>query len=201
MKLKSTSPQYLRTHKAIIRALCELLKSNSFESITVQHILDETPISRTAFYQHFHDKYEIAEEMQETYLSEQDRLLAELRSAQKLEDYQPIMVAHSAKNMELMQALMKIRTDRVNLRDFYTGYHQDLFASSTSADRDCASSIVFASAMTAYLFATFTTDILHTDMRVKYNETMLPAVLALLNLENDKDAYDYLYRKVNTLHS
>ena len=62
------NPQYIRTDKAIKQALMKLLKTKSFEKITVQDILDETPVTRSTFYKHYHDKYEIAEKMQEDFL-------------------------------------------------------------------------------------------------------------------------------------
>lgn len=42
--------------KAIVQTFCLLLKQKSYEEITIQDILDATPISRAAFYQHFVDK-------------------------------------------------------------------------------------------------------------------------------------------------
>lgn len=44
------NPQYLRTDKAIRQALIVLLKTKPFEKITVQDILDETPVTRSTFY-------------------------------------------------------------------------------------------------------------------------------------------------------
>ena len=49
-----TNPQYIRTDKAIKQALITLLKNKPFEKITVQDILDETPVTRSTFYKHFH---------------------------------------------------------------------------------------------------------------------------------------------------
>ena len=53
------NPQFLRTDKAIKQALIHLLKTKSFEKITVQDILDETPVTRSTFYKHFHDKMKL----------------------------------------------------------------------------------------------------------------------------------------------
>ena len=53
------NPQFLRTDKAIKQALIHLLNVKPFEKITVQDILDETPVTRSTFYKHFHDKYEM----------------------------------------------------------------------------------------------------------------------------------------------
>jgi len=55
------STQFARTDKAIQTAMVHLLKSKPFEKITVQDILDETPVSRATFYKHYRDKYEIVE--------------------------------------------------------------------------------------------------------------------------------------------
>ena len=44
--------QYLRTDRAIQSALLSLLGKKPFEKITVQDILDETPVSRATFYKH-----------------------------------------------------------------------------------------------------------------------------------------------------
>lgn len=62
------STQFRRTDRAIIDALIRLLKTDTFDNITVQNILDETPVTRATFYAHFHDKYEVAERMQEMYV-------------------------------------------------------------------------------------------------------------------------------------
>ena len=66
--------QFIRTDKAIMQALIALLKEKPFEKITIQDILDETPVTRTTFYAHFKDKYEIAERMQEEYLRMQKHM-------------------------------------------------------------------------------------------------------------------------------
>ena len=68
------NPQFVRTDKAITQALISLLKVKPFEKITVQDILDETPVTRSTFYKHFHDKYEIAEKMQQEFFEAQDTL-------------------------------------------------------------------------------------------------------------------------------
>jgi AcrR family transcriptional regulator len=64
------SLSYRRTHKAIINAFIEISTRKSFEKMTVQDILDEALVSRYTFYQHFHDKYEVAEYLQETLYQE-----------------------------------------------------------------------------------------------------------------------------------
>ena len=82
--------QYLRTDRAIQSALLSLLGKKPFEKITVQDILDETPVSRATFYKHFHDKYEIVERIQDEILHTH----TELRNAlsQATPDQYPALV-------------------------------------------------------------------------------------------------------------
>lgn len=55
----------IRTKKAITNAFISLLEEKPFEKITVQDILDKTPVTRATFYSYFSDKYEIVEKMHE----------------------------------------------------------------------------------------------------------------------------------------
>lgn len=70
MEQNLQSLSYRRTHKAIINAFIELSTRISFEKMTVQNILDEALVSRYTFYEHFHDKYEVAEHLQEALYQE-----------------------------------------------------------------------------------------------------------------------------------
>lgn len=56
---------YQRVDKAIIQAFIQLSQKIPFEKLTVQDILEEALVSRYTFYVHFHDKYEVAERIQE----------------------------------------------------------------------------------------------------------------------------------------
>ncbi len=109
------NPQYIRTDKAIKQALIKLLKTKSFEKITVQDILDETPVTRSTFYKHYHDKYEIAEKMQEDFFEAQETLQKAFHNSQTA--FTPAMARISQQNYEIMEALMKIHTEHVDLRD------------------------------------------------------------------------------------
>ena len=62
--MDKTSAAYRRMDKTIINAFVELAQTMSFEKITVQKIVDAALISRYTFYTHFHDKYEVAERIE-----------------------------------------------------------------------------------------------------------------------------------------
>ncbi len=92
----SQNPLFIRTDNTIINAFIMLLKEKSFEKITVQDILERTPATRATFYAHYRDKYEIAEKMLEKYLESRKVMTG---------------IDHN-----LIEALLKIHTEKVDLR-------------------------------------------------------------------------------------
>lgn len=50
-----------KSYRAIINSMYELLKEQSFRSITTQDLCNRACVSRSTFYRQFHDKYEILE--------------------------------------------------------------------------------------------------------------------------------------------
>ena len=120
--------QYLRTDRAIQSALLSLLGKKPFEKITVQDILDETPVSRATFYKHFHDKFEIVERIQDEILHTHTELRNALSQATP-DQYPALVERFSLRYREISQLLMKVQTERVNLplalveeaRNYYLG--------------------------------------------------------------------------------
>lgn len=49
----------MSTKEYLAFILCEMLKKNSFEKIKVTDILEKADVSRTTFYRHFNDKYDL----------------------------------------------------------------------------------------------------------------------------------------------
>lgn len=82
----SKTIQYLRTNRDIVQACWELLREENFNKITVKQILDRAMISRSTFYQHFHDKYEIIEQIEDHYLKEFMKLVDLMAVLSKKED-------------------------------------------------------------------------------------------------------------------
>ncbi|GAA3631094.1 TetR/AcrR family transcriptional regulator [Lactobacillus hamsteri] len=78
--------QYHRTSRDIIQACWTLLKEENFNKITVKQILDKAMISRSTFYQHFSDKYEIIEYVEKQYLIEFMKLVNSMAILSKKED-------------------------------------------------------------------------------------------------------------------
>lgn len=59
--LKEKDLRYYRTRKNILSAMTRLLQTKAFEQITVTNICEEAEISRSGFYLHYVDKYDLVE--------------------------------------------------------------------------------------------------------------------------------------------
>ena len=126
---------FQRTDKAIIQALIRLLKTKRFEQITVKDILEEAPVSRGTFYAHFHDKYEIAERMQQMYLSVVRQAMQDFRALQ------PRAISEFIRKMseqqhELGHTLLQIHTDQVDLLKHINQEMQDMYLSLFGGEAD-----------------------------------------------------------------
>lgn len=60
-KAANTDLRFVRTEKALINAIKDLLAEKDFNAITINDICTQASVSRTAFYQHYEDKYALAE--------------------------------------------------------------------------------------------------------------------------------------------
>ena len=144
--------QYLRTDRAIQSALLSLLGKKSFEKITVQDILDETPVSRATFYKHFHDKYEIVEKIQDEVLNTHKELRNAM--AQASPEQMPALVERfSLRYKEISQLLMTVKTERVNLPIALVQESEEHYlATSDSPTRELEAK-VYAAATTSLMVA------------------------------------------------
>lgn len=59
--IKKADIRIIKTHQALISAMSKLLELRNFSQITVNDLCDEAQISRTTFYSHFNDKYDLLE--------------------------------------------------------------------------------------------------------------------------------------------
>ncbi|GHU37605.1 hypothetical protein FACS1894105_10040 [Clostridia bacterium] len=67
----------IKTRKALLSALSSLLKQYKFSKITVHDICTEALVSRTAFYAHFKDKYDL---LQKWLIKTKSEIFIDLRS-------------------------------------------------------------------------------------------------------------------------
>lgn len=183
------SPQFIRTDKAIKQALMKLLKSKPFEKITVQDILDETPVTRSTFYKHFHDKYEIAEKMQDDFFEAQSTLQKAFHSSHSLS---PGMLRISQQNYEIMESLLKIHTEHVDLRHSLAKQAVNYYLSGTVGNSPALEADIYAQAITAFRLSTegnedFTFEFMY--------DTFISVFLRLLGIEEDEELQKLLKKK------
>ena len=184
--------QYLRTDRAIQSALLSLLGKKPFEKITVQDILDETPVSRATFYKHFHDKYEIVEKIQDEVLHTHKELRESLTQASP-DQYPALMERFSLRYKEISQLLMKVQTERVNLplalvRESEAHYLE----TSTSLTRELEAK-VYAAATTAMMVAML-------DEKQEYPlersfDAMIAVALRMMGLPDDAELKQKIIQK------
>ncbi len=190
----SDNSQFMRTDKAIMQALISLLKQKPFEKITIQDILEETPVSRATFYAHFHDKFEIAEKMQDYFFSATESTKDELQSA-PASQAQAIIHRSFSQHKELMDALLKVHTEKVNLRKAIVDQtEQNYLKRSKSSSRETEARI-YAQALTELQLSFLYDD--KNDFSKDYtNELFISVALELLDLTDDKETKEFLKKKV-----
>lgn len=117
---------YRRVDKAIMTAFIKLLRDIPFEKLTVHDILEEALVSRYTFYAHFHDKYELAERLQQEVIQDYQSFIKD--EVQKVEaaglprgehhkSIDKVSVEFFTRNSDKLLALRSIRTESVDYRN------------------------------------------------------------------------------------
>ena len=184
--------QYLRTDRAIQSALLSLLGKKPFEKITVQDILDETPVSRATFYKHFHDKFEIVEKIQDEILHTHTELRNSLAQATP-DQYPALMERFSLRYKEISQLLMKVQTERVNLPLALVEESRQYYLSTTDSPTRELESRIYAAASTATMVAMLD-EKLDCPLDKVYDATMSVA-MRMVGLPDDEDLRELILQK------
>ncbi len=184
------NPQFVRTDKAIKQALISLLRTKPFEKITVQDILDETPVTRSTFYKHYHDKYEIAEKMQEDYFASQMAL-------RKAAHENPTALTASLlkvnqQNRELMDALLKIHTENVDLRQAMADQSKEYYLNGITGAHPDVEAEIFAQAVTAFQIATPDNDTFAFEYM---HDVFISVILRLIGAADDEELRKLLKKR------
>ncbi len=125
-----------RTDRAIIQAFITLSAQIPFEKMTVQNIMEEALVSRHTFYAHFHDKYEIAERLQEElYEKFLDFMQKRIPKIDSPAPQYPILDAaiweFSLQSHDKLRAIQHIHTETIDLfgkiRQYIVNHYQECF--------------------------------------------------------------------------
>lgn len=195
MKKETTSPAFRRTDQAIMQAMIRLLKAKTFQEICIQDILEETPVSRSTFYAHYEDKYQLAKKMLDTLLDLQQEIVMQLKHMKK-SDYGTLIQQMLIKNHDLADALLKIHTDQVDLRSALAKQFETAYLAKDSGSNRKEEAAVYAQTMVAlqlsYLKQTHTEaiDSEYTD------RIIIPVLLHILQLDDDPVTLDFVYNRL-----
>ena len=188
------NPQFLRTDKAIKQALITLLKIKPFEKITVQDILDETPVTRSTFYKHFHDKYEIVERMQEEYFAAQMELRIAAHKYPEL--FTPTLITQGKQNQEMLDALLKVHTENVDIRKALSQQSAEYYLSVNDSPHSAIEAEIFAHTVTAFQLSFPNQE----EFSFEYMHGLyINVFMTLLGTPNDEELRKYLEKKAIAL--
>lgn len=180
----NNSVQFQRTDRAIMDALIRLLRIKSFEEITVQNILDETPVTRATFYVHYHDKFEVAERMQDMYLELLQKIPSEMAGVNRGK-YPAIIRESMAQYRDIMEALLKIRTDRVDIRALTAKMHKKKYLEKAAGPYAEAEAEIYAQTMTAFHLSCWSGNEGVLKDADYYDKVMVSVFLHILRKEQD----------------
>ncbi|KHD34888.1 AcrR family transcriptional regulator [Clostridium acetobutylicum] len=110
----------IKTRTNIKNTFIDLLFEKEFNEITIQNILDKALINRSTFYNHYSDKYELAEQLVDEILKSATLFINERFSDKKGNDlFSTIYKAylHLYDQKKAILALWKIRTGTLHLYD------------------------------------------------------------------------------------
>ena len=181
-----------KTRSAIFQAFSELLSQKSYSKITVQDILDNTPVSRATFYKHFRDKYEIAEKIQEEILQARKELRETLAQVHP-SDLAVLLERYAARYREMGQRMLSVRTDQVDLPLALDLGSRDYYLEASASPTKELEARIYGAAISAFLVAQL-------DGSFKLpvgqaRDVMLPVALHLLGLPNDPDVTNVIMEK------
>ena len=185
---------FIRTDKAIMHTFIELLKEKPFEKITVQDILNRTPVTRGTFYAHYQDKYEIAERMMEQFFQIRHTVRIELKSHTNLSMVQ-IIKKHFTSNKELITALLKIHTETVDLRKMICDEFEKEYLDTAKENSSPIEARIYAQARTEMELSQIMDESTIISFQ-RSNEIYLNVALKLLRLTHDKETSQFLKKKL-----
>lgn len=190
----SQNPQFIRTDKAIMQALISLMREKPFEKITVQDILNATPVTRATFYAHYHDKYEIVERMLEYFFSVKEAARTKVPSSAAKS--QKLVQKTFLDNRELAEALLKIHTEKVDFRQAIANELEQEYLASTDSPNKKIEARIYAQALTQMHLSFLSEE--NPDFSTQHiNQIFIAVTMKLLNLSGDQETRNFLNRKVS----
>lgn len=103
--MKESDLRYQRTRKMTIDAMCDLLKTTNFNDISVTSICKKAQISRSGFYLHYLDKYDLVESYLREYMTIANEMIQNNHIINK-KDFMLTMLTHLQNEGQLLALLL-----------------------------------------------------------------------------------------------
>ena len=190
--------QYKRTDRDITDAFLKLLQKKPFEKIIVKNIMEEAMVNRSTFYQHFRDKYEIAEKLQTYYVEELKRTLEAInkKSPTKFGDVSELTRSYFIENRATLKLLMKIKVENVDIVNEWNKFFQEIYLSKVNSPYAEIEATLCSSVTLSFMVYYIEHDNINVDYSKMFLEVFMNAAMKLINLEDDKDAKDILLQRL-----
>ncbi len=190
-----------RTRNAIVEGFIDLLEQKSFGEITVQNIADAAPIARSSFYHYFHDKYEIAEYLQDSILMqirENSYVLVNHMLDPKAHSLQPLQKVIQQTRRGIM-AVLKIKTDTVDLLGKWEeSIKQTYLQQHADSPTALAEAKIYSAVLVQLMLYPLQASVPLENMMVELTDIQIRAFLNLLGLGNDRTIKDLLRKKLQS---
>lgn len=109
----------IKNRRGIEEAMLLLLQEKEFSKVTVQDICQAALVSRSTFYAHYLDKYDLLEKIVDRYFSLLQELIADRFSAAKPVDLDTVFLLLSrtySQHKDALHVLMKVHVPGLDLR-------------------------------------------------------------------------------------
>ncbi len=115
MNKSSTRPdlRVIKTRRAIQEAFVALLEEKPFSDVTVQEIVDAAEINRKTFYNHYRDKYDLADQIMKSFAVQIEELAKNMRDDPDNRHIEAINNLLQQRRIEAL-SLWDVRTDTTN---------------------------------------------------------------------------------------
>lgn len=196
--------QSQRTERAIISAFIDISMATPFPKITVKNILDKALVSRYCFYSHFHDKYEIAERLQNSlyddFISMIENKFPQINTQTSLPQDHYACLNYEIINFSLTHsreilAIKDIHTKTINFSEKIQNYFRTKYLETygTDVERELESQIYSTILITIMNYG-FSAPILSKNINKIITESSIRATAAVIGLSSQNDIHDILNR-------
>ena len=195
--------QYKRTDRDITDAFLKLLQKKPFEKIIVQDIMEEAMVNRSTFYQHFRDKYEVAEKLQTYYVTELKRTLEDIskKSPTHFEDISELTKAYFIENRTVLKVLIKIKIENVDIIKEWNHFFKDEYLSTSNSPTAEIEASIFSGISVAFMTYYIENESITTNYAKMYLDVFMNTAMRMFTLENDKDIKEMIYQKITENYS